>query len=95
MEDPIRTDLHCHACQGTFVAELDMALTGNHEIPCPNCGHIHYRVIESGRVTGDRYRSSMQTYAVTTSNVTMTTDTTFTTSPFYALWTDSTADSTQ
>lgn len=59
-----RTRLWCHACERHFIAELDMAVTGNHEVHCP-CGHIHYRVVERGRVTGDRYRSSMGTVYVT------------------------------
>lgn len=68
---PVRqTEMYCHDCDNTFVAELDMDINGNHEVECPHCGHIHYRVVEDGRVTGDRYRSSMPTYqasAMTTS----------------------------
>src|SRR6056297_1830535 len=53
------TEMYCHDCRNDFVAELDMAINGNHEIECPHCGHIDYRVVENGRVTGQRYRSSM------------------------------------
>jgi hypothetical protein len=53
-----RSRLHCHACDEWFIAELDMELSGQHEIVCPNCGHIHYRIIQDGQVTGERYRSS-------------------------------------
>lgn len=54
-----------------------MGINGNHEIVCPHCGHTHYRVVENGRVTGERYRSSMNTiiaptYAMDTSNNGMT-----------------------
>ena len=53
------TELYCHGCNNEFTAELDMDINGNHEIECPYCGHIHYRVVEDGQVTDDRYRSSM------------------------------------
>ena len=36
-----RTDIHCHQCHKTFVAELDMDINGNHVIECPNCQHEH------------------------------------------------------
>jgi uncharacterized Zn finger protein len=50
-----RTDMHCHACSGNFVAELDYDLNGDHEIVCPRCGHIHYRTIKDGKITESRY----------------------------------------
>lgn len=52
-----RTELHCHECNGHFVAELDFDLSGNHEIHCPRCKHVHYRRIENGKITSDRYHS--------------------------------------
>lgn len=52
-----RTDLHCHACNGNFVAELDFDLNGDHEIHCPRCGHIHYRTVKGGKITEARYSS--------------------------------------
>lgn len=60
------TELYCHDCGNGFVAELDMDINGNHEIKCPHCEHIHYRVVENGRVTGQRYRSSMGVVQVNT-----------------------------
>ena len=53
-----RSDVHCTNCGGTFIAELDLSLNGNHEITCPLCQHIHFRVVRDGEVTEDRYRSS-------------------------------------
>lgn len=50
-----RTEIHCHNCSGTFVAELDTDLNGNYEIHCPRCGHIHYRSVKDGSVTESRY----------------------------------------
>jgi len=60
------TEMYCHDCNSKFVAELDMDINGNHEIECPHCKHIHYRVVEGGRVTGERYRSSMGTIQANT-----------------------------
>ena len=67
------TEMYCHDCRNNFTAELDMDINGNHEIECPHCGHVHYRVVEDGRVTDDRYRSSMgmvqaNTWTVTSSS---------------------------
>ncbi|MDD5013836.1 MAG: hypothetical protein PHW73_01875 [Atribacterota bacterium] len=70
-----RTEIYCHGCERYFTVELDFDLNGNHEIKCPNCNHVHYRVIEKGRVTGERYRSSMGsawTYSVVSYSQTYT-----------------------
>jgi len=53
--EEVRTDVHCHACGKSFVAELDFLLEGNHKIECPYCCHIHYRVIKKGKITEDRF----------------------------------------
>ena len=49
----------CHACGRTFVALIDFNLAGNHLIECP-CGHVHYRVVRNGAVTGDRFDSDQR-----------------------------------
>lgn len=75
----MRSDVYCTNCSRQFIATLDLELNGNHEITCPLCGHIHYRVVRDGVVTEDRYRSSAgPTYIVSTSitftvNMNMTT----------------------
>lgn len=56
------TELHCHECGQWVQFRLDEEVDGQHEIVCPVCGHIHYRIVENGRITDIRYRSSMQTY---------------------------------
>lgn len=53
--DVQRTDLHCHACEKNFVAELEIGIDGKHCIECPWCGHNHYRVVEGGRITEARW----------------------------------------
>lgn len=52
-----RTDMYCHACSSSFVAIINFDLDGNHQIECPKCGHIHYRLVQHGRVTSERYHS--------------------------------------
>lgn len=54
-----RTDLHCHQCNKTFIAELDFAIEGNHVVECPHCGHEHFRVIQKGLITGERWHSGL------------------------------------
>lgn len=52
-----RTDMHCHACEKTFVAELDYGVNGDHVIECPHCGHEHCRTIQDGLITESRWDS--------------------------------------
>lgn len=61
---PVRTDLHCHQCSKSFIAELDYAIDGNHVIECPYCGHEHCRVIQGGKITGDRWDTRADRVAV-------------------------------
>jgi DNA-directed RNA polymerase subunit RPC12/RpoP len=64
----VRTDLYCHDCNRQFLAKIDYDIDGTHEIECPSCGHKHYRRINNGRVTEERYDSdstSIETRAKT------------------------------
>lgn len=61
------TELYCHGCDGYVRVELDYSLNGNHRIECPKCGHSHYRVIEDGKITLDRYQPKFITYNYSTS----------------------------
>lgn len=60
LTNPVRTDMGCNECRKSFVATLDFALTGNHIVECPYCGHEHCRVIEGGAVTEERWSSRYQ-----------------------------------
>lgn len=57
----VRTDMHCTNCHKGFLAKIDFDVEGNHEIVCPQCGHSHYRVIEKGKITSDRWSSAADT----------------------------------
>ena len=58
--DVQRQQLDCTNCNVRVLFDIDFALDGNHEISCPKCGHIHYRVVMDGKITDIRWRSSMQ-----------------------------------
>lgn len=53
----VRTDMYCHDCSKNFLGTIDYSITGNHTIICPHCGHHHCRVIEDGKITGERWDS--------------------------------------
>lgn len=74
-----RQDLHCTNCGRHVIFDMDFDLDGNHEITCPECNHVHYRVVENGRITEDRWNPLMATYIVTCAS-TVTTGTIYYTS---------------
>jgi len=51
----VRSELWCHGCDSYVQFTLDDSLDGNHRIVCPKCGHLHYRFVRKGEVTGERY----------------------------------------
>lgn len=50
-----KVEFHCTSCGKYFDIKLNMKLNGNHRVHCPNCEHVHYRKIENGEITGDRF----------------------------------------
>lgn len=66
-----RQELHCHACNCYVQFSMDMSLNGNHVLHCPNCGHMHCRVVRNGVITEDRWASAngqaIPVYATTSS----------------------------
>jgi len=42
-------------CQKYFDFKMNMELNGNYRIHCPNCGHVHYRVVKNGKITDGRF----------------------------------------
>lgn len=45
----------CSSCGKYFDIKLNMGLNGNFRIHCPSCEHIHYRVVEDGKITIIRF----------------------------------------
>lgn len=62
-----RQEIYCHACGQYVQFDIDLSLNGNHVFKCPNCGHEHCRVVDNGRITGERWdsRNGGMTYTVT------------------------------
>jgi DNA-directed RNA polymerase subunit RPC12/RpoP len=48
-------EFRCTECQKYFDFVLNIELNGNYRIHCPNCGHVHYRVLKKGAITEDRF----------------------------------------
>lgn len=45
----------CTSCSKYFDFVMNTKLNGNYRIHCPNCGHIHYRVVQNGQITDTRF----------------------------------------
>lgn len=56
----VRTDMHCHQCGKSFLAELDATIAGNQVLECPWCRHEHLRSVKGGVVTEHRWASADQ-----------------------------------
>ena len=53
---PIRFfEFVCTECRKLFDFPLNTKLDGNYRIHCPECGHIHYRVLNKGEITDKRF----------------------------------------
>ena len=57
-------EFQCTECNKIFDFNLNLALNGNYRIHCPNCGHIHYRVIEKGKITDTRFPDRSETILI-------------------------------
>lgn len=57
-------EFYCSSCRKYFDVKLNMALNGNHRVHCPNCGHIHYRVIQDGKITNTRFTDNTESIFV-------------------------------
>lgn len=53
-----RTEISCHNCHKTFVAELDLDISGKYTVVCPICDHEHLREVKDGKITEGRWGSS-------------------------------------
>jgi len=77
-----RQELYCHNCGRYVQFDIDTSLNGNHVIICPNCKHEHYRIVEDGIITKDRWGSANSNpsacYVVNSATITTTPNSTFT-----------------
>ena len=52
----VKHEFYCSgSCGKYFDFKLNMALNGNYRIHCPNCGHVHYRMVKKGKITDTRF----------------------------------------
>ena len=51
-------EFQCTNCQKVFDFKMNISLNGNYRIHCPNCGHIHYRTVQNGKITDKRFPES-------------------------------------
>ena len=47
-------EFYCTECHKYFDVKLNVSINGDRRIHCPNCDHIHYRVITDGCITDTR-----------------------------------------
>jgi len=51
----VRLEFYCNECYKYFYVKLNKSLNGNYRIHCPNCKHVHYRRVENGIATDERF----------------------------------------
>jgi hypothetical protein len=85
-----RQELWCHNCSRYVQFSVDLELDGRHIIKCPNCDHEHYRVVNKGVISEERWGSNnnvpsfFATYLTSsTTSITASTSTTMTNLYFY------------
>ena len=72
-----KQELHCHNCDKYVHFDIDPEKNGKYEIECPNCKHMHCRVINNGRITDERWDSRNGNYIKLYSTCTSTSHITF------------------
>jgi len=48
-------EFYCTECSKYFDVKLNVALSGNYRIHCPECGHVHFRKVSGGNITDVRF----------------------------------------
>lgn len=75
LRDRISAPLNCTNCRQVVTVSIDRHATGNLTVVCPRCGHEHYRYVENGVITEDRWRSSAQTISYSSYSTSATSST--------------------
>jgi hypothetical protein len=55
----VYVEFYCQGCDHYTYIWLNLSLTGNHIMNCPNCKRKHYRAIKNGIITSDRYDKTL------------------------------------
>lgn len=72
---------------------IDDELDGKHVLKCPACGHEHYRYVNKGRITDQRWGSAnrpVQSYQVPASTISYSAVSSTSSNSVYITWTYST-----
>ncbi|KKN86510.1 hypothetical protein LCGC14_0266860 [marine sediment metagenome] len=51
----VLNEVYCMECEKYFRFQISEEESGDLDIPCKECGHMHFRVVEKGRITEDRW----------------------------------------
>lgn len=51
----VEIEFWCANCSHYIYLKLNTQLQGNHVVICPICQHKHYRLVENGIITSDRF----------------------------------------
>ena len=60
----VKKEFSCTSCQKYFDIKLNMSLDGNYRIHCPNCGHVHYRMVKAGKITDNRFTDNSESVLI-------------------------------
>lgn len=60
----VKKEFYCTECHKYFDIKLNMSLDGNYRIHCPNCNHIHYRMVKKGVITDTRFPDNHESVLV-------------------------------
>ena len=50
-----RQEVYCHHCDSYISFIVDLEVSGRYVVNCPKCNHEHFRIVENGRVTANRW----------------------------------------
>ena len=62
--DRIKYEFYCTECKKYFDVKLNVSLNGNRRIHCPNCEHVHYRILTDGKITESRFPDNHESILV-------------------------------
>lgn len=91
----VRSELYCHNCNKYIQFTYPSDRNGNLTVNCPACNHPHFRVVENGRITGERWGSSNGGGSLTAITTTSSASSLMPTNQFsaaYTFWSGGTND---
>lgn len=54
-QNRVMIEFYCQECDHYTYIRMNLSLSGNHIMNCPNCNHKHYRAVKKGIITSDRF----------------------------------------